>query len=153
MAAIPTLDEEDAKRPHREREQLVGKRTGIVNRMKAACVRLGIRGFNRKLRKAPQLLATLRTPEGRPIPPNTLAELQREMAHLRFVNEQIKQIEDARLNQLKQAPQHASNAKVLQLEQIRGLGIETADMLANEVFSRDLRDQRGRPMRGADRLT
>jgi len=39
MAAIPTLEEEDAKRPTREREQLVGKRTGIVNRMKAAwCV-------------------------------------------------------------------------------------------------------------------
>jgi transposase len=142
MAAIPTFEEEDAKRPHREREQLVGKRSAIINRMKAAFVRLGIRGFNPKLRKAPLQLATLRTPEGRPIPPNTLAELQREMAHLRFVNQQIKQIEDTRLNQLQQAPQHGSNAKVSQLEQIRGLGIETSDMLANEVFSRNLRDQR-----------
>ena len=59
MAAIPTLEEEDAKRPTREREQLVGKRTGIVNRMKAALVRLGIRGFNPKLRKAPEQLAAL----------------------------------------------------------------------------------------------
>ena len=142
MAAIPTLEEEDAKRPNREREQLVGKRTGIVNRMKAALVRLGIRGFNPKLRKAPQQLATLRTPEGGTIPPNTLAELQREMAHLSFINEHIKQIEDARLIQLKQAPQHGSNAKVVQLGRINGIGIETADMLANEVFSRDLRDQR-----------
>jgi len=71
MAAIPTLEEEDAKRPNREREQLVGKCTGIVNRMKAALVRLGIRGFNPKLRKAPERLATLRTPEGCPLPPNT----------------------------------------------------------------------------------
>jgi transposase len=93
MAAIPTLEEEDAKRPTREREQLVGKRSGIVNRMKAALVRLGIRGFNPKLRKAPERLATLRTPEGCPIPSNTLAELKREMAHLRFIDEQIKQIE------------------------------------------------------------
>ena len=142
MAAIPTLEEEDAKRPNREREQLVGKRTGIVNRMKAALVRLGIRGFNPKLRKAPQQLATLRTTEGGTIPPNTLAELQREMAHLSFINEHIKQIEAARLIQLKQAPQHGSNAKVVQLGRINGIGIETADMLANEVFSRDLRDQR-----------
>jgi len=142
MAAIPTLEEEGAKRPNREREQLVGKRTGIVNRMKAALVRLGIRGFNPKLRKAPQQLATLRTPEGGTIPPNTLAELQREMAHLSFINEHIKQIEAARLIQLKQAPQHGSNAKVVQLGRINGIGIETADMLANEVFSRDLRDQR-----------
>ena len=142
MAAIPTLEEEDAKRPTREREQLVGKRTGIVNRMKAALVRLGIRGFNPKLRKAPERLAALRTPEGCPIPPNTLAELQREMAHLRFIDEQIKQIEDERLKQLKQAPQQGSNAKVLQLQRIKGVGIESADMLAHEVLSRDLRDQR-----------
>jgi transposase len=140
MAAIPTLEQEDAKRPNREREQLVGKRTGIVNRMKAALVRLGIRRFNPKLRKAPQQLADLRTPEGGSIPPNTLAELQREMAHLRFISEQIKQIEGARLAQLK--PQHGSSAKVVELVQVNGIGIETADMLANEVFSRDLRDQR-----------
>jgi hypothetical protein len=33
------------KRPSRERENLVGERTRIVNRMKAALIRLGIRGF------------------------------------------------------------------------------------------------------------
>jgi transposase len=142
MAAIPTLEEEDAKRANREREQLVGKCTGIVNRMKAALVRLGIRGFNPKLRKAPERLATLRTPEGCPLPPNTLAELKREMAHLRFIHDQIKQIEEARLEQLKQAPQQGSNAKILQLQRINGLGTETADMLTHEVLSRDLRDQR-----------
>jgi transposase len=142
MAAIPTLEEEDAKRPNREREQLVGKRTGVVNRMKATLVRLGIRGFNPKLRKASQQLAALRTPEGGAIPPNTLAELRREMDHLHFISEQIKQIEDARLAQLKQAPTHGSNATVAQLGQINGIGIETADMLANEMFARDLRDQR-----------
>jgi transposase len=142
MAAIPTLEEEDAKRPTREREQLVGKRTGIVNRMKATFVRLGIRGFNPKLRKAPEQLMALRTPEGCPIPSNTLAELRREMAHLRFIDEQIKQIEEARLEQLQQAPQQPSNARVLQLQRVNGLGIETADMLTHEAFSRDLRDQR-----------
>lgn len=142
MAAIPTLEEEDAKRPTREREQLIGKRTGIVNRMKAALVRLGIRGFNPKSRKAPERLVTLRTPEGCPIPLNTLAELRREMAHLHFIDEQIKQIETARLERLQQAPQQRSNAKVLQLARVNGLGIETADMLTHEAFSRDLRDRR-----------
>jgi transposase len=142
MAAVPTFEEEDAKRPNREREHLVRERTSVVNRMKAAFVRLGIRGFNPKLRNAPERLATLRTPEGHSIPPNTLAELQREMAHLRFVYEQIKQIEGARQERLEQAPQEGSNAKVLQLERISGVGVETADMLVHEVFSRDFRDQR-----------
>jgi transposase len=142
MAAIPTLEEEDAKRPNREHEHLVGTRTSIINRMKAAFVRLGIRGFNPKLRKAPERLETLRTPEGCPIPPKTLAELQREMAQLRFINEQIKRIEKARLEQLEQAPQQSSNAMVLQLQRITGVGVETADMLVNEVLSRNLRDRR-----------
>src|SRR5208283_6124988 len=66
-AAIPTLEEEDAKRPTRERENLlVGERTRIINRLKAAFARAGIRGFNPKLRRAPERLATLRTPEGQP---------------------------------------------------------------------------------------
>jgi transposase len=142
MAAIPTLEEEDAKRPNREHEHLVGRRTSIINRMKAAFVRLGIRGFNPKLRKAPERLAALRTAEGSPIPPNTLAELQREMAHLRFINEQIKQIEKTRLEQLKQSPEQGANTMVLGLQRANGIGIETADMLVREVFSRDLRDQR-----------
>ena len=34
MVAIPTLEEEDARRPSRERESLVGERSRIVNRMK-----------------------------------------------------------------------------------------------------------------------
>src|SRR6516164_1718811 len=142
MGAIPTLAEEDAKRPHREREQLVGKRTGIVNRMKAALVRLGIRGFNPRLRKAPERLAGLQTPEGGPIPPNTLAELKREMEHLRFIDEQIKQIEDERLKQLHDAPQTTHNDRVQQLARVKSLGIETADMLSSEVFPRRYRDQR-----------
>jgi transposase len=142
MAAVPSLEEEDAKRPHREREQLVNKRTGIINRMKAALVRLGIRGFNPTSRKAPQQLVKLRTPEGYPIPPNTMAELQREMTHYQFIGDQIKQIEKTRLAQLKETPQQGSNAKVWQLQQIKGIGLGTSDMLVNEVLWRNLRDQR-----------
>jgi transposase len=51
MARVPTLAEEDAKRPNRERECLVGERTRIVNRIKAALARLGIRNFKPTLRK------------------------------------------------------------------------------------------------------
>src|SRR5229473_3495728 len=54
MAAIPTIEAEDAKRPSRERESLVGERTRIGNRMKSTFARLGIRGFKPTLRKASQ---------------------------------------------------------------------------------------------------
>jgi hypothetical protein len=45
MVAIPTIEDEDAKRPNRERESLIKEQTRIVNRMKAALSRLGVRGF------------------------------------------------------------------------------------------------------------
>jgi transposase len=51
MARVPTIDEEDAKRPHRERECLVRERTRIVNRIKGTVARLGIRDFKPTLRK------------------------------------------------------------------------------------------------------
>jgi transposase len=70
MARVPTNAEEDAKRPNRERECLVGERTRIVNRMKGTLARLGIRNFKPTLRKAAERLATLQTTEGSPLPPN-----------------------------------------------------------------------------------
>src|SRR3954463_7426480 len=60
MAAIPTLAEEDAKRPNREREGLVRERTRLVNRMKSCLIRFGVRTFKPTLRNAPDRLATLR---------------------------------------------------------------------------------------------
>jgi transposase len=64
MVRVPTLAEEDAKRPNRERECLVKERTRLVNRMKGALARLGIRNFRPTLRKAAEHLAALYTPEG-----------------------------------------------------------------------------------------
>src|SRR5262245_2833039 len=142
MAAIPTFAEEDAKRPHRERETLVGEHTTIINRIKATLTRLGIRNFNPKLKKAPDRLEHVRTPEGEPIPPNTLAELRRDMDRKHLVAEQIRQIEKARLEQLNRAPKARPNLMVLLLMRVIGIGIETADMLVKEVLSRNMRDRR-----------
>ena len=142
MAAIPTLEEEDAKRPTHERECLVGERTRIVNRIKAALARLGVRGFKPTLRKALEHLDALRTPEGTVLPPNTRAELHRDMARLRFVTEQIQQIEAARSERLEQAGAEEPNAMVRLLAQVVGVGLETADMLVHEILSRNLRDRR-----------
>jgi transposase len=142
MVVIPTIQDEDAKRPNREHESLVGEQSRIVNRMKAALIRLGIRGFNPKLKKAAERLDGLRTPEGEPIPPNTVAELRRDMERRRLVSDQIRQIEDARLERLKQAPSDGPHAMVRLLARVIGVGVETADMLVQEALSRSMRDRR-----------
>jgi transposase len=141
MVAIPTLEEEDAKRPNRERENLIGERMRIVNRMRGCLARLGIRNFKSTLRKASELLATLCTPEGRRVLPNTLAELRRDMARLHFIMDQIREIEGTRLQRLKQSPEKGPHAMVRLLARVIGVGIETADMLVHEVLSRNLRDR------------
>jgi transposase len=142
MAAIPTLEEEDARRPNRERESLVGERTRIVNRIKANLTRLGIRGFKPTLRDAAERLDTLRTPDGAALPPNTRAELRRDMARLGFIVGQIKEIEDARQEGLATQPDQGPHAMVRLLAGVIGIGIETADMLVHEILSRNLRDRR-----------
>jgi transposase len=142
MVAIPTTKDEDAKRPDREHQSLVGEQNRIVNRMKAALIRLGICGFNPKLKKAAGRLEALRTPEGEPIPPNTLAELRRDMERRRLISDQIRQIEDARLERIEQAPADEPHAMVRLLARVIGVGIETADMLVQEVLARNMRDRR-----------
>jgi len=142
MVEIPTLEQEDAKRPSREHDNLVRDQTSLVNRMKSTLVMLGIAGFNIKLRYARQKLAALRTPNGEPIPPNTLQELYRDLERLELIKKQIKAIEQARVQRLKAKPNHGTNPLVLILAQVLGLGLETADLLVHEVLMRNLRDQR-----------
>ena len=64
------------------------------------------------------------------------------MARLRFIMDQIKQVEEARAQRLEQAPQEKSHAMVRLLARVIGVGIETADMLVHEVLARNLRDRR-----------
>jgi len=142
MVGVPTLAEEDAKRPSREHETLAGECTRTINRLKSALVRLGIRGFNPKLRSAQGRLETLRTPEGAPIPPNTLREMNNELARLAFIRAQMKATERARLERIAAGPKAATNPMVQILAKVVGIGIETADMLVHEVLARGLRDRR-----------
>jgi transposase len=142
MVAVPTLAEEDAKRPSRERERLVIERSKIITRLKATFVRLGIRAFNPKIAKAAEKLEALRTPDGEPIPPNTLAELRRNFERQALIKQQIQSIEKARVERLSVAPAEGAGAMVRLLARIVGIGVETADMLVQEVLSRKIRDRR-----------
>ena len=142
MVAIPTMEDEDAKRPNRERDNLIGERSRIVNRMKAALVRLGIRGFNPKLKRAAGRLDGLRTPEGEPIPPNMQAELRRDMERRRLVSNQIRQIEEARLERFEQAPNDGPHAMVRLLARVIGVGIDRLLKIVDcllQTFLRSLR--------------
>jgi len=144
MVAIPTIEEEDARRPNRERQNLVTEQTRITNQMKAIFVRFGIRAFRPTLRNAEEKLKGLRAAEGTALPDNTRAELCRLLARLRVVREQIRAVEQERLRKLAVVPteQKSSQGMVRLIARVLGIGIETADMLVNEVLLRHWRDRK-----------
>jgi len=91
--------------------------------------RLGIGGFNPKLKKAAARLEDLRTLEDEPIPPNTLAELRCDVERRRrLISDRIRQIEDARLERVERMPNDGPHAMVRLLARVIGVGIETAVM-------------------------
>ena len=143
MAAIPTLEEEDAKRPNRERESLVGERTRIVNRMKGDLARLGIRGFKPTLRKAAERLDDVAHPGGRAAAaeyPGRVAA-GHGAAALRHRPDQGDRGGTPGTTASRR-PSKGPHAMVRLLARVIGIGIETADMLVHEVLSRNLRDRR-----------
>ena len=144
MVAIPTIEEEDARRPNRERGNLVTEQTRIVNQIKAILTRFGIRAFRSTLREVEEKLERVRTAEGTPLPENTRAELCRHLARLRVVREQIRAIEQERLRKLAATPagEKGPHLMVRLIARLLGVGVETADMLVNEILSRHLRDRK-----------
>lgn len=142
MAAIPGLEAEDLKRPNREHQRLVEERTALINRIKACLIRFGIRSFNPRLKKAAERLAQLVTPEGAGLPGNTLAELGRDLERLQLIKQQLAAIEAARCLRLAEAPHRQHARTVGCLAEVVGLGMESADTLASEMFWRPLRDRR-----------
>jgi len=79
------------------------------------------------------------------LPPNTLGEIRRDMARLDVIREQIKTIEQARLESIGRTPDQPAHAMVRLLARVIGVGIESADMLVREVLLRGFRDRRAVP--------
>jgi Transposase and inactivated derivatives len=142
MVAIPTVEEEAGKRPLRERETLTGDVTRLINRMKSLLVTHGIRNFKVTLKKAGEKLAELKTAWGEPLPPESLAELQRSFERLRQAKQQIAEIDKARRRRLEKAPEAGVHPMILILARVYGVGLMTAESLVREVLYRNLRDRR-----------
>src|SRR5260370_22470661 len=136
VAIVPTMEEEYTQRPKHEREGLVHEQTRVVNHMKSALIQFGCRNFKPKLRKATVKLETVRTPEGKSLPPNTIAALRRDMERLKIIQEQIKAIEQARLQQCEQKPETLANRMGYALVRVSGLGSEATHLWVHDLLSR-----------------
>ena len=134
MVVIPSVEEEDLRRTHRERNRLVRERTAHINRIKGLLFGQGIRGINVKARYKTLVPADLVTADGRPLPERLAREIAREIDRLAQLQEQIREVERER--DLAPSPCQATEQKRRQLLLLNGIGEATAPILAREVYYR-----------------
>lgn len=142
MVRVPTIEAEDIKRQHRERERLVAARTAHVARIKGLASTQGVRDVTPLRADWPAALQSLRTGDGHPIPSCLKAELLREWRRLQLVVEMIKAVEQER-DQPPQEEAHAANNEKRQLlKKLKGVGPSFATVLTREVFYRRFANRR-----------
>src|SRR5580700_2619003 len=141
MVRVPTSEEEDAKRIHRERENLVQERVRIENRIEALLFTQGIRK-RPSLRSWDRDLAVLRTGDGRGLPRHLRAELGRLRRRLVMTLELIREVEAERDQAANTKPQDQACHKIAALSRIRGIGENFAAVLTREVFYRSFDNRR-----------
>jgi transposase len=96
VVRVPSVDEEDLRRSHRERDRLVRERTAHINRIKGLLFGQGIRGINVKTKYKTLQIDKLVTGDGGPLPPRLASEITREIARLALIQEQIATLERER---------------------------------------------------------
>jgi len=141
MVRVPTPEEEDGKRPHRERERLVQEKLRIENRIEALLFTQGIRA-RPSLRSWERELTELRTGDGRTLPPLLRAELDRLRRRLVLILEMIRELEAERAAALAAAPDEAMAQKITSLQRVRGIGANFSAVLVREVLYRSFANRR-----------
>ena len=124
---VPSAADEDARRPHRERERLVKERGGHVVRMKSLLLMHNVRLKSVGKRRWQERLEALG------LPARLRAELQREAERLALVERQIAQLEREHASVLEASNDEAC-IKQQRLQQLRGVGPIGAWMLVRELF-------------------
>lgn len=141
IVRVPTPEDEDAKRPHREREHLVQERQRLENRMEALLFTQGIRG-RPSLRSWERDIAKLRIGDGRALPCLMQAELNRLRRRLVLILELIHEMEAERAKALAAKGDDAMTRKIADLQRIRGIGANFSTVLAREVLYRSFANRR-----------
>lgn len=142
MVHVPTPEQEDERRPSRERQRLIKERTGHVNRLKGLLHGQGIRDLWGRCQDFGAWLATLTTGDGRPLPGHLGDELKREHARLKLVEAQIDEIEAQVAAARSEAPADGIVPKINQLLELKSLGPVGSQILVSEAFFRDFKNRR-----------
>jgi transposase len=142
MVPIPDEATEDARRPMREREELIRMRVATVNRIGAVLTVLGAGQYNPLRRDCRDRLALPRTGLDQPLPPHARAQIGRLLDRLDLVRKQLAELEAARDLAVEGEVVGQTERMIQQLVRLRGIGVQTATVLVHEAFVRSFRNAR-----------
>ena len=145
MVAIPTIEEEDARRPNRERQNLVTEQTRIVNQIKASSPASAFAPSGQpcaKPRKSSKACVQRKGHLCWKTPARNCAATWRDYASC--ANRSARSSRAAWASSQRPG-EKGPHAMVRLIARVLGVGIETADMLVNEVLSRRWRDHKAVP--------
>jgi len=150
MVPIPSEADEEARRAHREREDLTGERRSIVNKVDAILATLGVKGYKALRRDRREQLNCARQPDGDPIPARAKARIERLLDRLDLVLRLIEGVEAERDAVLKKdAPADEAEGMIRSLTELRAIGPDFATLLVREAsFGRFAIDARLADMSG-----
>jgi len=141
VVQVPGADDEDRRQLHRDLVELKAERTQHVNRLKGLLAGCGL-ALAQVNETFPEVLAGLRTWDGRPVPPALQQRLLREHERWRFVGRQIKDVENERDRTIRKS-EEPPVSKVRQLLNLRGIGVNSAWLYVMEFFSwRQIRNRK-----------
>ena len=137
---VPSIEEEDLRHLHRQLLTFKRDRTRYICRIKGL---LATQGVNAPIHvNFLDTLAAARMWDGTPLPSGLCTRVKREYASLRYVEQQIKELETER-NELIEASKHPSIEKVRQLMRLRAIGPNGAWLFVMEFFGwRQFRNRR-----------
>jgi transposase len=138
----PTSEQEDARRLSRERDRLIGERTGHGNRIKGLLHCQGVRDLQPRRRDFLEQLARARTGDGRALPARLMAEIKREHARLVQVGEQLAEVEAEMQAERATAAADSRARQVNHLLSLKSIGPVGGETLVNEVFWRNFQNRR-----------
>lgn len=142
MLHVPSVADEDRKRRSRERERLLQERTAHTNRIKALLVGQGIRDVQPLKPGFIASLEQMRTGDGRMLAPLLKQELMREHERLMLAHKQIAAVEAEGKAELRAAAPGSAAAKMMQLIDLKSIGVISGQELVNEVFYRSFDNRR-----------
>jgi transposase len=141
IVRVPSPEQEDARRVTRERDRLIKEQTGHTNRIKSLLRLLGMAVGNPRRRDWLKWLATQHDWQGQAVPPQIMAELEREHTRLMLVVRQLEALAKPPERELTAAAAEMARRRDLLLR-LNGLGPVFAATLTNEVLYKDFRNRR-----------